>query len=444
MIVPLHPRRGGAVLSLLTALAFLASACAQQAAQAPAAAPTSAPAAAAAPTSAPAAAAPTSAPAAAAPTTAPAAAAPTSAPEAAATSAPAAAGGDQILIGWIGPLTGDIARLGQGYLNGVKMAADEWNAKGGVLGKKIAIQAEDDVCDPKQGPIVAQRLIDKPGIVAILGTMCSDTTLPVSPLINKANIPELPLATNHKITEQGFKNLFRPIVNDYGEGGAMGDYLMDKLGKKKFATIHDNEAFGKGVAEAFADHVKSKGGTVTSINGANPKDTDFSALLTKIREEHPEAIFIGTNYPTMAGLQVKEGKQLGMTDVVWTGADSTYDTNTIQAAGEGAEGFYAVFQVPPYDSTPALQAFSKNYKDKYGEEPFAYVAYGYDVLNIIANAIKAAGTTDHDAVIKALATGKTPGVLFPTYEFDEKGDLKGGIMFIYEVQSGKFQLVYPK
>ncbi len=363
----------------------------------------------------------------------------------AATTAVAATNG-QIQFAWSGPLTGDAAQLGQGYLNGVQMATDEWNAKGGLLGKTIAIKAEDDGCDPKQAGSLAQKIADDPRNVLLFGPMCSGVTLAGGPIWNKANLPEVTISTNATITEQGWQNVFRPVANDNDQGKAGVTYVMQKLGAKKFALLHDKLAYGQGVADVAKTTIESAGGTVTSLGGVEPKEVDYHAVITKIVEaERPDAILYCTNFPSSAGLMVNQIRQAGFNKPI-IGCDGYYDPAMIKAAGDAAnkksdaQAVYFPVPVPPYDATDGLRAFAASYKAKFGNEPQAAEVYGYDSANLAFSAVKAAGAEDHAKVIEALKSG-APGVLIPRYAFDEHGNLKDAPRYIFTVAGGKFALV---
>ena len=403
MRLPIVANGRQAFLPLVATLALVASACAQQQPQAPAAAPTSAPA----------------------------AAAPTSAP----------AAGGTIQFAWAGPLTGDVAQLGQGYLNGIKMAAEEWNAKGGVLGKQIDIKPEDDACDPKQAGTVATKIADDTNNVLVFGHFCSGTTLAAGPIYNKINLPELTISSNPKITQQGWKNLFRPQPNDNLQGKAGVQFVMKKTGAKKFAMLSDKQAFGEGVVEVAKQTVEAAGGTVTSVGGVEPKDVDYSAVLTKIiQTEDPDAIVYCTNFNTSAGLMAKQVRQLGFKKPI-IGCDGWMDPGMVKAAGDAAnfvsdaEAVYWTFQVPPYDINPKVKDFATKYKAKYGNDPIGYEIYGYDIGNLAFAAVNNAGSVDHDKVIASLKKG-APGVLVDNYTFDDNGDLIGAPIYVYTVENG--------
>jgi branched-chain amino acid transport system substrate-binding protein len=356
-----------------------------------------------------------------------------------------------IQIAWAGPLTGDVAQLGQGYLNGIKLAFDEWNAKGGVLGgRKFTVVAEDDACDPKQAGTVATKIADDPKNVVFIGHMCSGTTLAGSPIINKVNLPQVTLSSNPKITQQGWKNLFRPIANDNIQGKAGVAYAMRKFKAKKFALLNDKQAFGQGVTEVAKDTIEKGGGSVTSFGGVEPKDVDYSAVLTKIiKTENPDAIVYCTNFNTSAGLLVKQVRQLGYKKPV-IGCDGYYDPGMPKAAGTAgdmksdAEAVYITFQTPPYSGPGApdkVKAFAEKFKAKYKNDPAGYDIYGYDFANIVANAIVKAGSTDKDKIIDVMHKSSVPGLLIPEYKFDDNGDVINGPLYIYTVDKGNFKLI---
>lgn len=351
-----------------------------------------------------------------------------------------AAAGGKLIIGWSGPTTGDAAVFGIPYLNGIKMATDEWNAKGGVGGKQVELVVLDDACDPKQASNTAAKLIDTPGLVAAFAHMCSGTTMVGAPLFFKAGIPEITISSNPKITQQGWTNLIRPQPNDNIQGAVMAQVMVQNLGIKKWAVYNDKQAFGQGVSEVFANKVKELGGTVTSTGGVDPKDTDFSPVLTTVATTNPDGFYFGTNFPTAAGLIVKQARQLGY-KWQFAGPDGTFDPAMVKAAGNDAiEGFVSSFQVPPYDSTQKLKDFSAAYNKKYGKDPEGYAVYGYDVANMLYSVIQKVGT-DKPAIIKALHEGGYKGIMSDDYKFDANGDMLEAPLYLYTVHTGKFDLL---
>ena len=312
------------------------------------------------------------------------------------------------------------------------------------------VVSEDDACDPKQAGTVATKVADDTKNVVFIGHMCSGTTLAGSPIINKVNLPQVTLSSNPKITQQGWKNLFRPIANDNIQGKAGVAYVMRKFKAKKFALLNDKQAFGQGVTEVAKATIEKAGGSVTSFGGVEPKDVDYSAVLTKIiKTENPDAIVYCTNFNTSAGLLVKQVRQLGYKKPV-IGCDGYYDPGMPKAAGAAAdkksdaEALYFTFQTPPYSGPGApdkVKAFAEKFKAKYKSDPAGYDIYGYDFANIVANAIVKANSTDKDKIIDVMHKSAVPGLLIPEYKFDEHGDVINGPLYIYTVEKGAFKLV---
>jgi branched-chain amino acid transport system substrate-binding protein len=365
--------------------------------------------------------------------------------------APAQQAPAPIQIAWAGPLTGDAAQFGQGYLKGIQLAFEEWNAKGGVLGgRKFVVVTEDDACDPKQAGTVATKIADDAKNVVFIGHVCSGTTIAGAPIINKVNLPMVTLSSNPTITQQGFKNLFRPIANDNVQGKAGVAFVMRKFKAKKFALLNDKQAFGQGVTDVAKATIEKAGGTVTSSGGVERNDVDYTAVLTKIvKTENPDALVYCSNFPTSIGLVVKQARQLGYKKPI-IGCDGWFDTGMVKTAGAAAdkksdtEAVYFTFQAPPHtgpQAPPKVKEFSEKFKKKYGTDPANYDSYGYDFANIVANAIVKAGSTDKGQIIDVMHKSSVPGLLIPEYKFDDNGDVINGPLYVYTVEKGEIKLV---
>jgi len=352
---------------------------------------------------------------------------------------PARAGAQTIKIGWAGPLTGDQAFFGKTWLNGLQMAIDEVNAKGGLFGRQLEIVALDDQADPKQATVVAQRLCDDSQVVAVVGHFNSGATLPAEPVYNKCRLLQVTNSSNPRITALGFDTIFRSIANDSMQGAAPGVYAVDKLGAKRVAILHDKQAFGQGVAAVFENTVKGKGATVTSVNGITHGDVDFTAVLTKIRAENPDVVYFGGTAQD-GGLILRQMRQMGL-KATFIGPDGLFEPAFVEVATRpAAEGALVSFQAPPLDSTPELRQWSSTYKAKFKEDPGPYSPYGYDEGRVVIDAIQRAGKPDRDAIVKAARTTNLPSMLVKTIQFDEKGDVKDPVVFLYAVKDGKFVL----
>jgi len=339
------------------------------------------------------------------------------------------------------PLTGDAAIAGVPMYQAAQMAVEEWNAKGGVLGKKIDFSLEDDACDPKQAATVTPKVIATPNLTVVLNGICSGATLAAGPLYNQAGLPQVAANSNPKLTQQGWTNFFRFSADDNLQGGLMADAAVSHYGVKKWAVYHDQQAFGKGVAEVFSNRVKELGGEVVSSGGGNPQDVDFSSILTTVATSNPDGFYFATNLGPVAGRLVKQARDLGFK---WqmAGPDGTYTTDFINTAtAANAEGFLSSFGAPPADSTPELKAFYDKYKAKYGKDPDPAAVSGYDMINVVMTAIQNAKSTDHKAIIDSLHNTKFTTTVFKDVKFDAKGDIDNPPMTIYQVKNGKFEVV---
>ena len=219
-----------------------------------------------------------------------------------------------VKIGHAGPLTGGIAHLGKDDENGVRLAVDEANAKKIKIGGKTVkfeLLTEDDQADPKLGPTIAQKFADAK-VAGVVGHLNSGVTIPASAVYNQAGIPMISgSATNPKLTEQGFKVVFRTVGRDDQQGPAVAAYIANELKAKKVAIADDATAYGEGLANEVEKTLKAAGVTIVAREKTNDKATDFKAILTKIKGKTPDAIFYGGMDAT-GGPMIKQARELGI------------------------------------------------------------------------------------------------------------------------------------
>jgi branched-chain amino acid transport system substrate-binding protein len=346
-----------------------------------------------------------------------------------------------IKVGHAGPLTGSIAHLGKDNENGVRLALDEANAAGiEIGGKKVKFEllSEDDQADPKQGTIVAQKLVDAK-VVGIIGHLNSGTTIPASKLYHDANIPQIsPSATNVTFTNQGFKTAFRVIANDAQQGKVLGEFAVNKLGAKNIAIIDDRSAYGQGLADEFEKAAVAAGATILAREFTDTTKTDFTAILTSIKGKNPDLIFYG-GMDAQAGPMMKQVKNLGLTAKYLAG-DGVQTPEFVKLAADAAEGAYASSPGVPLDQMPGGGSFADKYKSKFNQEIQIYAPYAYDAMNIMLEAMKKAGSTDPATYLPVLAGMQYQGVT-GNLAFDEKGDIKGGGISLYQVKDGKWEYI---
>jgi branched-chain amino acid transport system substrate-binding protein len=355
---------------------------------------------------------------------------------------PAAAPADIIKIGHAGPISGGIAHLGKDNENGVRMAADEINAAGGIkLGDKafkLEMVAEDDKADPKEGPIVAQKLVDA-GVVAVVGHLNSGTTIPASKVYMDNNVAHIsPSATNVRLTEQGFKTTFRVVARDDKQGGALASFAQNNLKAKAVAIIDDRTPYGQGLADEFEKAIKAANVKVVAREFTNDKATDFNAILTKIRAAKPDVIMYGGMDAT-AGPMAKQIMQLGIKAPLLAG-DGACSPEFIKLA-EKAAGILKCSQAgEAVDKLAKGEEFKAKYKAKFGTDVQIYSPYSYDATYVIVEAIKKAGKPDRAAVADAIKATAYTGVT-GAIAFDEKGDVKNGAITMFEVKGDKLEYV---
>ncbi|MBI5025611.1 MAG: branched-chain amino acid ABC transporter substrate-binding protein [Nitrospirae bacterium] len=340
---------------------------------------------------------------------------------------------DVIKIGIAGPMTGPQGKMGMDFRNAVIIAIEEWNEKGGVLGKKIDFLIGDDQADPKQAVAVANRHVTM-GAVGTIGHFNSSCSIPASDVYNRSGIPMIsPASTNPLLTERGYIGVFRVCGRDDQQGMVAVDFVLRQLRLKKIAIIHDKTTYGQGLADEFKRFLGNKVGVVY-YGGIVQGDKDFKMVLTSIKDKKPELIFFGGIYPE-AGLLVKQSREIGLT-VPFMSGDGVIDPNFISIAGaRAAEGTYLTFSPDP-KHIPTAKAFIEKYQQRFGELG-PYSIYAYDATNILLTAIKEAGTTDGKAIIEKLHAMEFSGAL-GKIKFDKKGDVTAAPYVVWITKDGKF------
>ncbi|MBI5406263.1 MAG: branched-chain amino acid ABC transporter substrate-binding protein [Nitrospirae bacterium] len=340
---------------------------------------------------------------------------------------------EPIKIGLAGPMTGDQSKMGLDMKNGAEMAITEWNQKGGVLGKKIALLVEDDQHDPKQAVSVANKLVND-GITGMIGHFNSSASIPASSVYNKAQIPMItPASTNPQLTEQGFTSVFRVCGRDDQQGLVAATFVADVLRLKKVAVLHDKTTYGQGLADEF---VKALGNRVAVVdyNGISQEDKDFRAVLTALKGKGAELLYFGGIYP-QGGLIIKQARELGI-NVPFMSGDGVIDQKFVEIAGPSSEGSYLTFSPDP-ERLGSAKDFLRSYKAVYGE-PGPYSIYAYDAANVMLRAIETSKTTEGTAVSKAIHEMKHAGAV-GNLQWDEKGDILRSPYVVWITKNGKFE-----
>ena len=347
---------------------------------------------------------------------------------------------ETIKIGLMAPMTGSWASEGQEMRKNVELLAEEQNAKGGLLGKKIEVVLEDDGGDPRTASLAAQHLTTK-GVVAVIGTYGSAVTEASQTIFDEAGIVQVANgSTAVRLTEKGIKNFFRTCPRD-DEQGRVGAAAIEKMSAKKVAILHDSSAYSKGLADEIRALLKVRRPNVVFFDALTPKEQDYSAILTKLRAAAPDVVFFTGYYPE-AGLLLKQKNQMGW-KVPFIGGDAINNPDLVKIAGkDAAEGFMFLSPPVPKDlDTAEARAYLASYRKKYGEAPGSiYGVLAGDGFRVVMKAIEATKSTGADKLSGYLKTGLKD---FPGFtgriSFNTKGDRVGELYRVYRVEkSGDF------
>jgi branched-chain amino acid transport system substrate-binding protein len=351
----------------------------------------------------------------------------------------AAEGQEVVKIAAGAPLTGPLAKQGQEVANAVKLAVEEWNAKGGVLGKQIEVLEADDQGNPQVGVAAAEKVVADPAVMGAIWGITSVTCIPVSEIFEKASLVMIsPGCTNPQVTDRGLKSVNRLCARDDLQGPAGIVFAVDELGAKKVAVFDDGTTGPRGVA----DEVEKKGKEL----GLNIRryvirsgDKDFRAILGTLPKDI-DLIYASLWAPD-AALLVKQLPDVGL-EVPVIGPDGQYEpVDYIEASAGAAEGNYVSFLVPDLEKVPTASEFAQKFEEKYGPVS-SYGPLAYEATDLMLSAIEKAGTLDRAAIRDAVrATDNYTGILGFPISFDDKGDVVGANVYIYQVQGMGFELV---
>ena len=327
---------------------------------------------------------------------------------------------DVIKIAVAGPITGPVAQYGDMQMIGAKMAVEQINAKGGVNGKKLEAVLIDDVCEPKQAVAVANQIVNQK-IKYVVGHLCSGSTQPASKLYEEEGILMItPAATNPPITQRGYKMVFRTIGTDDQQGPTAGKYIATQVKPKKLAILHDKQQYGEGIAKEVRKTVEAAGIKPVLFEGINKGQTDFSALITKMKKEGVDFVYYGGYHPEL-GLLLRQSREQGF-DAKYMGPEGVGNKDISAIAGEDSEGLLVTLPAD-FSTDPANAELVAAFKAKNQDASGPFVMPSYAAVEIITDAIKGAKTEDPVKLAEYIRKNsfQTP---IGKVAFKENGDLK--------------------
>lgn len=332
-----------------------------------------------------------------------------------------AAMAEVLKISVAGPHTGAYAAFGEQLWRGAEQAAKDINAAGGINGKMLELVKSDDACEPKQAVAVANRAVDADKVVGVVGHFCSSSTMPASEIYADADVLTItPASTNPQVTERGLPTMMRMCGRDDQQGIVAGDYIVNKLGAKRVAVIHDKDTYGQGLADATRAQLRKNGLTEVLYEGLTRGEKDFNALVTKIRSLNADAVYFGGLH-TEAGPLVRQMREQGV-NAAFISGDGIVSEDFATAAGGNnfVKGVLMTFGADPRKSAAGKTVIEKFRAAKY--EPEGYTLYSYASMQVLAAALKGSGSTSGAKMAEWLKKNPVDTVMGQK-AFDAKGDL---------------------
>jgi branched-chain amino acid transport system substrate-binding protein len=342
-----------------------------------------------------------------------------------------------ITIATAGPQTGQYATFGVQMKAGAEQAVADINAAGGVLGQQLRLEIGDDACDPKQAVAVANQLAGA-GVVFVAGHFCSGSSIPASAVYNEEGVVQIsPASTNPAFTdERPGPGIFRMCGRDDQQGQVAGQYLAEHFANANIAIIDDKSAYGKGLADQTRKFLNEAGKQEVLNESYTAGEKDYTALVSKLKAANIDVLYVG-GYHTEAGLIARQMRDQGMNTILVSG-DALVTDEYWAITGDAGQGTLMTFSPDPRKNPEAADVVAA-LRAK-GTEPEGYVLYSYASIQAWAQAVEAAGTTDYDAVVKALSEGTFKTVIGDV-KFDEKGDVTLPGYVFYEWKDGKYDYV---
>lgn len=361
---------------------------------------------------------------------------------------------DQVIkIGAMGPFTGDLSKIGLDSLHAIEMAVAEVNAAGGIGGHRVELVVADDAADPAKAIIVAEKLVMDRAVLGVVGPMNSSTVAAALPSFERAGLVIISQsATNPDLTERGYKVMHRVCPRDDAQGPAAARFIVDELKARRVYIIDDKSTYGQGLADQVASALK-KAGVQVERGQITAADKDFSALLTRAKAAAPDLIYLALPNPAQGASLIKQAVGLGIKASFMGGDGLREKDQFIKGATGYAEGVYVTAIGRDIKEVPEAAQFLKKFETKYGATSI-YSGQSYEAAKLLLDAIArsmsdaggAGGAADRlpsrAAVLKAVhATKGFKGILGFPVRFDQKGDLVGSSIYVYQVRGGEFEQV---
>jgi branched-chain amino acid transport system substrate-binding protein len=332
-----------------------------------------------------------------------------------------------ITIAVAGPMTGGESAFGRQMKNGAEMAVADLNAAGGLLGKKLVLNVEDDACDPKQARSIAEK-IGSAKIPFVAGHYCSSSSIPASEAYADGNVLQItPASTATKFTDGNLWNVARVCGRDDQQGPAAAAYIAKAFAGKNVAILNDKTSYGKGLADETKKALNAAGFTEKMFESYNKGDKDFNAIVSRLKRDNIDLVYVG-GYHQEAGLILRQMRDQGLKTILMAG-DALNDKEFASITGPDAEGTLFTFGPDPRNN-PAAKAIVEEFKAK-NIDPEGYTLYTYAAMQVWSQAAAKAGSTDAKKVMDKIKAGAWDTVI-GNLSFDAKGDIKQNAYVVWK------------
>ncbi|HVY05673.1 MAG TPA: ABC transporter substrate-binding protein [Burkholderiales bacterium] len=327
---------------------------------------------------------------------------------------------EPVKIGVVSTLTGPYAEWGTFQVNGLKLALEDINKAGGIMGRQVELRVEDNASTNPGTVLSFTKLFTDPEVKGIVGPIASTQIQAASPAIAKSGVPTMIGGTDPSLTHIDNKWVFRARPNDLYSSKVIADFGVKTLKLKKWAIVHATDAFGNGGAKALTEELQKLGITPVLDQGYTSNSQDFAPVVLAVKKSGADVIGTYMTVPADQGIFAKQLRQLGV-NIQWIGSPTTAAVTTRDLAGEALYGSYAVADFNA-DANDAARAYTKRYYERYGIYPDNFSSWAFDAINILALAMNNAKSTAPEAVRRAILAIKGYKGLEGTYDFDTRGD----------------------
>jgi len=340
----------------------------------------------------------------------------------------------EITIGFIGPVTGPVAAYGVQASNGVKVAVEEINKKGGINGEALSFKIFDDAADPKQGVSSANQVAGE-GILYVVGPVTSNSAMPVSEILYENGVLMVtPSSTTPELSNRGMWNILRTIGRDDQQADYVAAYAGEHWADKRIAILHDKATYGKGLADAFKTALNAAGIEEVTYGSINPGEKDYSVTVNLLKAENVDYVYYGGYHPE-AGLLLRQMREHGV-EAVMVGGDGLNTSELAAIAGDAVNGTMFTNSVDSSTNPLAAEALEALKAANLPAETFTM--NGYAAVQVIAYGIEKSGKKeDPEAVAAAVKTGDVIPTVIGEITYGERGDMTSKVFSLYKWDNGQ-------